>query len=602
MRHCTNSSHDLNRGLSKSHAREPMRLLWVSVSGLLALMLVAVMVALLEQTAHAKGCTAWIAPYPVGDNTNEGTADEPWATLEHAARNVPDEGCTVWVEPGTYYGETHFVRRFEQNVTFKAAEPYEVILENRGTVLNFDGALNVTIEGFVIRHSGPGAGFQVIKIDRSADDWSEHIVFRNNILHDSYNDDLLKIYNGVRFVTVEHNIFFNQASREEHIDINSVTDITIQDNIFFNDFAGSGRTNAQDTKSFITIKDSNGDDDDQVGSERITVQRNVFLNWQGGRETFIQVGNDGKPYFEAREVLIANNLLIGNGPDPVYAPIGVRGVKDLLFANNTIVGDLPGSSFGMWVSVKDKNPINEDVAFVNNIWSDPTGTMGADEASANKFSTGDKDAVEGLILDNNLYWNGERKVPAGDLVSPREDDERRIEADPLLNTDQTDLILPHWDGHAFLSGSKSIRHEFIRLVETYGRTTANSPGIAQADPQWTPAEDILGRPRGGKPDMGAYEYYPLLSGGARPTQILLHWPDFGKPAVASYAISYTDGADEVVITDIDPDTVAYTLTNLAPYVQYSIVVTAYDEDERLLGQSTPLVLVTGDDYFCCRLP
>jgi hypothetical protein len=57
-----------------------------------------------------------------------------------------------------------------------------------------------------------------------------------------------------------------------------------------------------------------------------------------------------------------------------------------------------------------------------------------------------------------------------------------------------------------------------------------------------------------------------------------------------------------VIANIDPGTVSYTLTNLAPYAQYSIVVTAYDEGSRVLGQSTPLVLVTGDDYFCCRLP
>src|SRR5690606_28096778 len=127
------------------------------------------------------------------------------------------------------------------------------------------------------------------------------------------NDDLLKIYFGVRYVTVEGNIFFNQSNREEHIDVNGVTDITIQDNIFFNNFAGSGRNNDRDAKSFITIKDSNGDLDDQLGSERIYVRRNIFLNWEGGKETFIQVGNDGKPYFEAKDIWIENNLFIGNG-------------------------------------------------------------------------------------------------------------------------------------------------------------------------------------------------------------------------------------------------------------------------------------------------
>ena len=59
--------------------------------------------------------------------------------------------------------------------------------------------------------------------------------------------------------------------------MNSVTDVTIRDNIFFNDFAGSGRTNNNDTGSFIVVKDSNAGDDEQIGSERITVRRNVFL-------------------------------------------------------------------------------------------------------------------------------------------------------------------------------------------------------------------------------------------------------------------------------------------------------------------------------------
>ena len=69
------------------------------------------------------------------------------------------------------------------------------------------------------------------------------ITLRNNILHDSYNNDILKINNGAGQITVEGNIFYNQTGSDEHMDVNSVTDVVIQDNIFLNDFAGSGRAN-----------------------------------------------------------------------------------------------------------------------------------------------------------------------------------------------------------------------------------------------------------------------------------------------------------------------------------------------------------------------
>ena len=74
----------------------------------------------------------------------------------------------------------------------------------------------------------------MIAIDSSSRGWAENIVLRNNIIHDSYNNDLLKIYNGCKDVLIENNIFYNQGDSEEHIDVNSVVDVTIQGNIFFN--------------------------------------------------------------------------------------------------------------------------------------------------------------------------------------------------------------------------------------------------------------------------------------------------------------------------------------------------------------------------------
>jgi hypothetical protein len=464
-----------------------------------------------DQDPPVQECEYWVAPVPVGDNNNPGSFDEPWATLEYAAAQIPDDYCTVWFKDGVYSGGNNLTKRFETPTLFKALNPYRAVLENSGNVIELDGVRNMIFDGFEMRHSGAGANRYIVIADRRNDIWSENVVFRNNILHDSYNEDVLKIHNGARFFTVEGNIFYNQSAPEQHIDVNSVTDIVIQDNIFYNDFEASGRLNNHDTKHFIVVKDSNDDSDGLEGSERIVIRRNIFLHWQGGNETFIQIGNDGKPYHEAENVQVENNLMVGDGTDSVYAVFGVKGAKDVTFRNNTVVGNMPANAYALDISITGENPLNENLIFVNNIWSDPSGTMGVEEAGRPKFSNGKAASTENLLLDNNLYWNGGNNIPNGNSVAPMVDDARRIVDDPLLNTDQTNLILPYWNGTSFLSGNTSIKEEFIRLVELYGRIPANSPAVGRADPILGAMTDIFGRVRGSIQDLGAYETNVIIN-------------------------------------------------------------------------------------------
>lgn len=458
---------------------------------------------------HIQKCERWVAPAPAGDDANPGTEAQPWATLRYASATVPDAGCTVWVKSGTYSSAVDLKERFSIPTIFRAVTPYAAILTYPGPVIDLDGVRNMVFEGFQIRHTGPGSSKYLAIVDRRDNVWSENVTFRNNIFHDSYNNDLLKIHNGARFITVENNIFYNQGDSEQHMDVNSVTDIVIQDNIFFNDFLGSGRPISENSKHFIVVKDSNEAFDDQIGSERIIIRRNIFLNWQGGEESFVQIGNDGKPYHEADGVRVVSNLMIGNSPDLIGSAFGVTGARDVLFANNTIAGNLPSEAHALRVAIKGQNPPNENIVFVNNIWSDPTGTMGEDLTDdSGKFSRGDPAETNNLILDNNLYWNGGQPVPPGDLVTPTEDDAHAVFADPLLPGQEEAVVLPRWDGSHFCSGSASIREEFVRLVEQYGRLGAGSPAINQANPVFAPTHDILGRQRGASPDLGAYEYRP----------------------------------------------------------------------------------------------
>ena len=438
------------------------------------------------------GCQFWVAPD--GDDAGSGRQQDPWATLGHAAEAIPDRGCTVWFEDGVYAGNTEIRRQMDRRATFRAVHPYHATFEGDGEVLDISGSSRMVFQGLVFRHDGPGAQGIVVYADGSDTD---HLTFRNDILHDSYDDDVLKILDGATKVKVLGCLLFNQGRNEQLIDVNSVTDVTISDSIFFNDFEDSGRPDTHTTKHYIVVKDSNGTDDRYVGSDHITIQRNVFLNWEGGLESFLAVGNDGKPYFEAKDVEVADNLIIGNGTDEIWATLALHGARDVTFANNTIVGDLPAHVYGFDVGTKVRNPTNEGVTFANNIWSDPTGTM-------DDLSNGVPSQTDGLVLDGNLYWNDGRSIPGGDLVTSH-DDPHAIVGNPQLHEVPVDVVLPYWDGSSFPSGERSIRAEFVRLVLAYGRISPSSPAVGSARTAYAPRLDILGQPRDGDPDVGAYE-------------------------------------------------------------------------------------------------
>lgn len=463
---------------------------------------------------YAQPTTYYVAT--TGQNgTGDGSAVNPWATISHALTRVPD-GSTILVRSGTYNGRVDLRGQFAQGVTIRAEVPYGARLRHTSAVVICYYGQGITLEGFDIAHSGPGAGALVIQIqdllgEPGGEQYVSRITLRNNILHDSYNNDILKINNGAGQITVEGNLFYNQTGSDEHIDINSVTDVVVQDNVFFNDFAGSGRVNNNDTSSYIVIKDSNADDDTNLGSGRITVRRNVFLNWEGSTGSyFVLIGEDGQPFFEAQDVLVENNLLLGNTANVLRAAFGVKGSKDVTFRHNTVVGDLPTLAYAMRINREGSNLPSENIRFYNNIWSDPTGTMGAENPSRpNDFSDTPPGDTASWTLDHNLYWNGPAPLPndSAELINYT-DDANRLVADPRLPS-QTGVIVPRWnaDSNQFADGSTTIRQAFVRLVTQYGRPANNSPVLDAALASQSPAEDILGNPRpaNGGSDLGAVE-------------------------------------------------------------------------------------------------
>jgi hypothetical protein len=335
---------------------------------------------------------------------------------------------------------------------------------------------------------------------------TQQILFHNNIIHDSYRNDIIKINSGAHHIRLVENIFYNQPRRgDEHLDINTVHNVSVEDNIFFNDYAASHRPVVNATHPFVLIKNSGA----RPTSRNFLVRGNIFLNWQGlADQPYLLLGEDGQPFFEAENVIIENNLFLGNSANPMTAAFAVKGARNVRFRANTVHGDLPlGANvwgFAMRLTREGANPRNERIAFTNNIWSDPTGTM-------THFSAGRPENTVDASLRNNLYWNGGRPIPVdAERVLNVGDDARAIVEDPGLPADLRPVIRPVWDPAArrFADGSTTISEVRSKLVETFGTPPKGSPVIDAGDPSDSPRDDILHRPRGAKPDIGAVEVSP----------------------------------------------------------------------------------------------
>ncbi len=439
------------------------------------------------------------------DDSGDGSIASPWATITHALDSVED-GSVILVRPGLYTGRVRIRGWFEQGVTVRSEIPYQAQLRADETVLTIFEAQGISIEGFDVAHLSPAASDLVVQIQDATDDiaggerYTNNITLRNNILHDSYTNDILKINNGVQQIYVIGNLFYNQGDSDEHIDINSVKDVVVEDNVFFNAFEASGREVNEEASSFIVVKDSNQDEDGIVGVSGVTIRRNIFFHYQGSvGHNMILLGEDGNEYFEAENVLIENNLFLGDG-EQIRAPFGTKGVHDVVFRNNTISGDMPSGAFFWRTNVEESNQPNDNIQIYNNIFTDPTGTM-------NLFATAPQGETASFTLANNVYWNGGQPLPEGgeDMVQVS-DDAAPINGDPLLNP-PANLTFPVWDAATGLFGGGyiDIRTVFTTLVLAYAVPQAGSAAIDSADPTNASGEDILGQPRAGAADVGAYE-------------------------------------------------------------------------------------------------
>ncbi len=470
--------------------------------GALAVMFLAVA----NHRAVAQGAARSFYVSPRGsDRAGDGSLGRPWATLLHATDIMPDVGAELVFLDGAY-GPQRLERAFRKAVIIRAEHPYRarwISTPSHHRLLSIQRGRRVTISGFEM--AGRPGGKDEYLIHITTPETSE-ILLHNNIIHDSYDNDIIKINAGAHHIRFLGNLVYNQPRQgDEHMDINTVHDVMVEDNVFFNDFAASKRRVLNNTHPFVLIKNSANHQE----TRNFLVRGNIFLNWQGlADQPYLLLGEDAKPFHEAENVLVENNLFLGNSPNRMTAAFAIKGARNVVFRANTVHGDFPLGAdvwgFALRLGREGVNPRNEKISFANNIWSDPTGTM-------THFSAGKPADSTAVTIRNCLYYNGGRPIPVDkNRVLNVTDDPQAIVKDPGLPASLEGVVAPTWNPatHQFADGSSTIDEVRKKLVETFGTPSESSPVVDAADPGNMPREDILHRPRGPKPDIGAVEVRP----------------------------------------------------------------------------------------------
>jgi hypothetical protein len=447
------------------------------------------------------------------DTAGDGSTGAPYATLGHALSSLPAAGGdTVVVRDGTYQGTTTVSNGFTSPVLVQAEHAYAAVLTNAAGGAEalrvwLVGSANLTVEGFVFTNADPSytcpngrETYYLIHLQDASD-----VTLRNNIVFGNNApgtcNELLKINRSLdtaypNNISVVGNVFYDKANAGGADLIDSVRpgEIDIIENIFFDE------PMHDQSQSFITLKRQAPAA--SARSPRFNIRRNVFLHWGGKNDqAFVQLGEDGVAEIEISDALIENNVMVGDSPATMSGPIQLKGAANVRVRANTIVGDLPSGAFGLRIGTEGSNPAVSGFDIRNNIFSDPTGTMGS--RLINSYGLVD---TASITLATNLYFNAGAALPSTGSVLPTAD-ATRVVADPGLTWNVSGLVLPRWNTatKTFPSGSKTIADEHRRLVLAFAALPASSPAVGAADPNDMPVDDVLGFARDAKPDIGAYE-------------------------------------------------------------------------------------------------
>jgi hypothetical protein len=325
---------------------------------------------------------------PGGDDAGPGSAEQPWATLEHACAQVAP-GDTVVLAPGEYAGELRLVRSGEAGapIVFRAAERHQAVLtgpEDGYTAvlqevahirieglafpsgselrrwISLERAESVALDDLMMTGPAPGNALQLLDCSnvRLTDctmlggisgnlvyvTESDRIVFEGCEISGSAHALLLFLPDRTnRQVVIRGCFFAGQTGRTLLID--SVDQILFENNVIARTLDG-GRSADSRFGFFVTNSIFRGS--------------RVFDNW-GSRLFAISPYRDTLDFSGVR---VYANVFDGNTSDAVTVS-GHANVRDAVFANNVFAANDPFGSQRQIVVAEGNTA--ENVRFISNL-------------------------------------------------------------------------------------------------------------------------------------------------------------------------------------------------------------------------------------------
>jgi parallel beta-helix repeat protein len=462
---------------------------------------------------------------PGGDDGAPGTADKPWATLQHAA-DVVAPGDEVVVLDGTYAGfrlETSGTA--DDNIRFRAA--------GEGAVINADGP---TGDGIRLQN----ASYIIIEGFRI-----ENVTARG-IAHRGATPDEPVFGLAIRGNTVI-------STGAEGMYLSEVADSLIENNTIAGaDNHGIYLANA-------------GSDGTTIRGNNISGSRTAAIHFNGD----LSIGGDGI----INGLLIENNVLHDNGQNG----LNMDGVQDSVIQNNLIYGN---DLNGIRAYAIDAAEGPRGLRIVNNTIHVPqdgywcvriTEDLGANVVF-NNILMNDYPYGGSIALDDTAGFASAHNAVVGRFTPDRGD---------------TILTLAEWQQLGYDAGSFIAQPSelFVDASAADYRLKAGSDavdaGLSEFAGHSAPGSDIVGveRPAGTAVDIGAYEFVPSLVLFGTPADQVIHlaWTVTGDlPVTSTWQIGYYSQTvtTPLTVSGIISPTRVYTLTELTNYTWYTVTLHA----------------------------
>jgi parallel beta-helix repeat protein len=396
-----------------------------------------------------------------GSDSNPGTSDAPWRTLQYAVDTIRP-GDTILVRPGTYAG-------FRVGKSGTATAPKVIQAENNAKVLvNQPGSANrhqsnIEVELFdSIVTDWVIDGFEVANSPRHGIDvrGTSRIVIQNNYVHHSVYTGIFTAFSNAPRIERNHS-----ESNGEHgiYHSNSADYPVVHGNILHHNYGSGIHMNGD-----ISMKPGDG-----LISFALIENNIIYENGRGGGSA---INLDG-----VMDSTIRNNLAYNNHASGIslFAIDGAAGSSRNRVYNNTFVM----ASDSRWVVNIPSSPRGKANPTGNQVQNNILYTPRTDRGSILTYGT----AVPGFVSDNNVVVNrftatGGKKV----------------------------LSLTPWQGlgydkQSFIATPSEL---FVDPVRLNFRLKAGSRAIDVGATLAQVATDLEGvvRPQGTGFDIGCYEY------------------------------------------------------------------------------------------------